>query len=76
MVCIHMYLLFFSKDMFLIFWKKYTTDDLDNFLTDVMDEETISEEEMDEEYHIFADEGKIQWYFLKTIPIKFCEICK
>jgi hypothetical protein len=57
--------------MFLIFWKKYTTDDLDNFLTDVMDEETISEEEMDEEYHIFAGEGKIQWYFLKIIPIKF-----
>ncbi|XP_047087827.1 uncharacterized protein LOC124699595 [Lolium rigidum] len=35
-----------------------TDDDLDNFLKDVMHEDRIPEEEMDEEYYLFAGEGK------------------
>lgn len=34
-----------------------TDDDLDNFLEDVMHEGTIPEEDMDEEYYMFAGEG-------------------
>lgn len=34
-----------------------TDDDVQNFINEIMDEDTIPEEDMDEEYYLFASEG-------------------
>lgn len=44
--------------MFCYLLAKKMIDDLDNFLKDVMHEDRIPEEDMDEEYYLFAGEGK------------------